>query len=104
MAPKVSVILPTYNEKENLPLVLWLLEKHLGEAGVPFEVIVVDDGSPDGTADACRALKSVFNAAEARARNGGEKMLRRSVSFRRAASEISEPTPSQTRACVELAK
>lgn len=27
--PHLSIILPTYNERENLPLVIWLIDKHL---------------------------------------------------------------------------
>ncbi len=43
----LSVVVPTYNERENLPILLERLEKSL--RGVEFEVIVVDDDSPDGT-------------------------------------------------------
>lgn len=28
-APALSILLPTYNERENLPLVIWLIDKHL---------------------------------------------------------------------------
>lgn len=28
---KYSILLPTYNEKENLPIIVWLLVKHLDE-------------------------------------------------------------------------
>lgn len=28
---KYSVLLPTYNERENLPLIVWLLVKYFGE-------------------------------------------------------------------------
>lgn len=44
--PKVSIILATLNERQNLPL---LLERLWKVALPPFEVIVVDDGSKDGT-------------------------------------------------------
>ena len=44
---KYSVLLPTYNERENLPIIIWLLAKYLKD--VEYEVIIVDDGSPDGT-------------------------------------------------------
>ncbi len=44
---ELTVVLPTYNESENVPLVVELLDKAL--AGVVWEVIVVDDNSPDGT-------------------------------------------------------
>lgn len=45
------VVIPTYNELENLPALLRRLHAVLPEA----EVLVVDDGSPDGTADAAEA-------------------------------------------------
>lgn len=50
------VIIPTYNEKENVERMLrkvFSLEK-------AFHVLVVDDGSPDGTADIVRKLQSEF--------------------------------------------
>lgn len=42
-----TLILPTYNERENLPVVLQRLNHILGS--YKFEVIIVDDDSPDGT-------------------------------------------------------
>jgi len=45
---KYSVLLPTYNEKENLPIITWLLVKHLDQCDCDYEIIVIDDGSPDG--------------------------------------------------------
>lgn len=45
--PKLSIVIPTYNERENLPILLEKLEKTL--CGIDFEVIIVDDDSPDGT-------------------------------------------------------
>lgn len=44
-APRVLVIVPTYNEAENLPRIVPLI---LGQ-GDAFHVLVVDDNSPDGT-------------------------------------------------------
>ena len=44
---RVLVVLPTYNESENVELVLQRIRGSLPEAGV----LVVDDGSPDGTAE-----------------------------------------------------
>jgi len=44
---KVSVVIPTYNERENLPLLIDRLFKAL--SSFDFEIIVVDDNSPDGT-------------------------------------------------------
>jgi dolichol-phosphate mannosyltransferase len=47
---KTLVIIPTYNERQNIETVL---EKVLG-AAPNIEVVVVDDNSPDGTADAVK--------------------------------------------------
>lgn len=46
---QVSVIIPTFNESENICNVLDLIKKHL--AKIKFETIVVDDNSPDGTGE-----------------------------------------------------
>ncbi len=46
--PLLSVIVPTFNERENIPVLLERLEKSLSGIGC-FEVIIVDDDSPDGT-------------------------------------------------------
>jgi len=46
----VSVILPTYNEREAIVSHANHVSKILSQAGYKHEVIVVDDDSPDGTA------------------------------------------------------
>src|SRR6266704_729626 len=47
MSRKTVVIVPTYNEKDNLPS---LAQRVMGLA-VPVEMLVVDDRSPDGTGE-----------------------------------------------------
>ncbi len=50
MNPKVSIVIPTYNESENVRILLEELRFHLEYTGIKdFEIIVVDDDSPDGT-------------------------------------------------------
>ncbi len=44
---EVSIILPTYNERENLPLIVEKLQKLMD--GHSFEIVIVDDNSSDGT-------------------------------------------------------
>jgi dolichol-phosphate mannosyltransferase len=51
---ELSVIVPTFNERGNVPRLIRALERSL--AGVAWEVIVVDDDSPDGTAAGVRDL------------------------------------------------
>lgn len=53
----LSVVVPTFNERENVPAVVERLDRTLGKLG--WEVIFVDDASPDGTAAAVRAIARV---------------------------------------------
>jgi dolichyl-phosphate beta-glucosyltransferase len=55
MTPEVSIVIPAFNEAERLPGTLDRVEKYLASAGLTAEVIVVDDGSRDGTAEVVRA-------------------------------------------------
>ncbi len=49
--PTVSVITPVYNERRNLAENVNRIEASLKAAGVPFEIIIVDDNSPDGSGE-----------------------------------------------------
>jgi dolichol-phosphate mannosyltransferase len=51
---ELAVVIPTFNERENISELIARLARVL--AGIDYEVIVVDDDSPDGTADAVRAI------------------------------------------------
>ncbi|KAK6588749.1 hypothetical protein RS030_2270 [Cryptosporidium xiaoi] len=55
-----SVIIPTYNERENIGIVLELLHETLEKIGVKWEVIIVDDSSPDGTSDIVTRLQKCY--------------------------------------------
>jgi glycosyltransferase involved in cell wall biosynthesis len=48
--PWLSVVIPAYNEERRLPPTLRTVVAHLRGHGLPFEVVVADDGSADGTA------------------------------------------------------
>ena len=53
---ELSVVAPVFNEAANLrPLVEEIVEV-LGPAGIPFEILLVDDGSTDGSAAEIAAL------------------------------------------------
>src|SRR5687768_3039674 len=47
--PYLSLVIPCYNEQENVPTLLERVEGSLSKIGRPFEVIIVDDGCTDST-------------------------------------------------------
>ena len=53
-APELTIVVPTFNEKANIPLLVDRLAQLL--TSCDWEVIFVDDNSPDGTAAAARAI------------------------------------------------
>nr|CAG4643423.1 EOG090X0B9X [Ilyocryptus agilis] len=59
-ADKYTILLPTYNERENLPIIVWLIVKSFNESGYDFEVIIIDDGSPDGTLEVAKQLQGIY--------------------------------------------
>jgi dolichol-phosphate mannosyltransferase len=52
--PELSVVVPTFNERDNVTVLYRRLEATL--AGIAWEVVFLDDNSPDGTWDVVRAL------------------------------------------------
>lgn len=58
--PTYSIILPTYNERDNLPLIIYLIMKYMNQSKNNFEVIIVDDNSPDGTQEVARELQQIY--------------------------------------------
>jgi dolichyl-phosphate beta-glucosyltransferase len=57
MQPFLSVIIPAYNEAERLPLTLVDIDKKLSKAEYSYEILVVNDGSKDKTADVVRGMQ-----------------------------------------------
>jgi dolichyl-phosphate beta-glucosyltransferase len=55
--PRLSVVIPSFNEAQRLPATLARVRAHLDPRGEAYEVLVVDDGSTDGTADVARAAR-----------------------------------------------
>jgi len=60
---KYSVILPTYNERENLPLIVWLLNKTFVEENINYEIVIVEDNSPDGTLHVAQQLQALYGTS-----------------------------------------
>ena len=83
---ELSVVIPVYNEEDNLPRLWPELRGVLEQMAVPFEVIFVDDGSRDRSAEIIRAMREAdgrvrlvrlkANAGETAATDAGFKATR----------------------------
>jgi len=65
-ARRVLIVLPTYEEAANIEHVLWRIRGSVPDASV----LVVDDGSPDGTADLAEAAGEVLGNISVLRRDG----------------------------------
>ena len=52
----LSVVIPCYNEELRLPRTVELIERYLDGRETPYELILVDDGSVDGTREVMDAV------------------------------------------------
>ncbi len=59
MKPFLSVVISAYNEAKRIPLTLIEIDKHLSRAEYSSEIVVVNDGSKDETADVVRRLQAI---------------------------------------------
>eukprot|EP00486_Rosalina_sp_Unknown_P002065 CAMPEP_0201566758 /NCGR_PEP_ID=MMETSP0190_2-20130828/6808_1 /ASSEMBLY_ACC=CAM_ASM_000263 /TAXON_ID=37353 /ORGANISM="Rosalina sp." /LENGTH=242 /DNA_ID=CAMNT_0047985923 /DNA_START=18 /DNA_END=743 /DNA_ORIENTATION=+ len=57
---KYSILMPTYNEKQNLPLITQMIVTALEPHNLDYEIVVIDDNSPDGTFEVAKQLQSIF--------------------------------------------
>lgn len=53
--PELSIVIPSFNEERRLPLTLDRITAFLEQAGSDYEIVVVDDGSSDTTAELVKA-------------------------------------------------
>jgi len=72
LSPHLSVLLPAYNEAENLAELVPEIGKVLESAGIDHEIVVVDDGSTDGTRGTMAELRSVSVRSIRLRRNSGK--------------------------------
>jgi len=56
----ISVVVPVYNEEENLPILIHQLMEVLEELRKPYEMIFVDDGSVDGSRNIIREMAAQY--------------------------------------------
>ena len=58
--PTLSVLIPAYNEADNIQELVERTARAFDELKTPGELIIVDDGSADGTGDAVEALQARY--------------------------------------------
>jgi dolichol-phosphate mannosyltransferase len=51
------VLIPTFKEKENIETII----KSISSLSLPFDILIIDDNSPDGTSDIVKNLQQTFN-------------------------------------------
>lgn len=56
----LSIVIPAYNEKESLPILLQKIRDVVNQLDLQYEIVVVDDGSGDGTDSILKELKPQF--------------------------------------------
>ena len=97
---KVSIVVPAYNEVANMPFLIEEFDKFI-KKHKNYEVIVVDDGSEDGTLDMLKKKKRSYlrtvrhkrNLGKTQAILSGAKIAKSQSPFRRS-SEKAAPQPS----------
>lgn len=78
-APRVSVVLPCYNEQDHVVAELERITEALDASGLSYEVLAIDDASTDATLDVLRENEHRFPRVQVLAfrRNGGSGTVRR---------------------------
>ena len=61
----LSILIPSYNEKESLPELLSWIHRALDPEKLSLEIIIIDDGSDDGTWDTVKQLAAADSAVRA---------------------------------------
>lgn len=56
--PTLSIVIPVFNEEENIPILADEIRRALEPQGVVYEVIAVDDGSTDGSWSRLEAVRA----------------------------------------------
>lgn len=54
--PQISLVIPLYNEEQSLPILIERLNRLITGSDITFEIVLVDDGSTDTTADICNQI------------------------------------------------
>lgn len=56
MKTMLSIIIPTYNERENIEPLIKEIQKTMQKTSTKYEIIIIDDNSPDGTSEIVKKM------------------------------------------------
>ena len=56
----ISIIIPTYEEKGNIPKLCTRISDSLSEKGIKYEIIFIDDNSQDGTIEEIKEAQKSY--------------------------------------------
>ena len=86
MVVQYSIVLPAHNEVENLPPLLQEISNVMSQLKEPWEVVVVDDGSTDGTWEAVKEFDGPLHGIRLQKRSGQSAAL--NIGLKAAKGEI----------------
>ena len=61
---KYSLLIPTYNERDNISLLIYMIDKVLSSNNIDYEIIIVEDNSPDKTIECVREMQKLYGEAK----------------------------------------
>jgi len=70
--PKLSIVIPAYNERERIVATIGAIASHVSDLGFPWELFIADDGSKDDTVALCEDLHLVNMRVLKTPKNGGK--------------------------------
>lgn len=70
--PKLSIVIPAYNERERIVTTIGAIASHVSDLGFPWELIIADDGSKDDTVALCEDLHLANLIVLKTPQNGGK--------------------------------
>jgi len=93
--PQLSVVVPTFNERDNVTVLYRRLDATLKD--ISWEVVFVDDNSPDGTWEVVRGLAQQDSRVRCIRRSRPDRPMHRGLRFRRASRRRRSRAPGSSR-------
>ena len=70
--PKLSIVIPAYNERERIVATIGAIASHVSDLGFPWEMFIADDGSKDDTVHIVEELGLANLTVLKAPKNGGK--------------------------------